>query len=390
MESRNISWDENHKNENTLALSKSLTGYIGTPKRKIILKPKYKEITISHIIRLYNYVYSYQGKEDDELLDITESSRNIVQSFLTKLQDQLLIGLLQDYSRQNSNTQYVKGKVDYTETYKNSRLLKNRPVKTELFQLSLDLPINRLIVGALKKISDSNDYFSQSMEISAYFKGVTSVEENASDFLTTINFNSKDLRYKKVAIEAAMIIDSLFYDGTEGSKGGESFVVNFDILFEKFIAKILLEEVNEHDFSIWKEPKIYATEYFNGQRTNNLKSFLPDLLYKYNPENELVNYQPTAEAVIDVKNKAYSIFKNADIYQIMLYNQLLYAKKNILVYPSFSPKQSTTLFIENEKLPVPYVHSVFINIKEEKAEGFKQSIKQFINDLYECLDSKYD
>lgn len=389
LESRKIPWEENQKKENTLALSKSLTGYIRTPKRKIILSPKYSEVNISHIIRLYNYVYSYHDKEDDELLDITESSQTIVKSFLSKLQEQLLIGLLQDYSRRESNINFLKGRVDYIKSYKNSRLLKNRPVKTDIFQLSLDLPINRLIVGALKKITKSNEYFSQSMELLAYFDGVSPIEERASDFLATINFNSKDLRYKKIASEAAMIIDSLFYDATQGSAGGESFLVNFDSLFEKFIVKILLKEVEEHDFSTWEDRRSFATEYFNGEKIS-MRIYQPDLLYKFNPENELQDYQATAEAVIDVKNKAYSIFKNADIYQIMLYNQLLYAKKNILVYPSFAPKSSTTLFIDNEKIPVPYIHSVFINITQKTAEGFKQSIQQFIYDLYDCLDSQYD
>lgn len=320
------------------------------------------------------------------MLDITDSSRDIVKSFLGKLQDQLLIGLLQDYSSQEMNVNFLKGKIDYIKSYKNSLLQKKSPINTKLFQLTLDLPINRLIVGALKKTSQSNEYFSQSMELLAYFDDVSPIEENASDYLATVTFTSKDYRYKKVAIEAAMIIDSLFYDATQGSIGGESFLVNFDLLFEKFIAKILLKEVEEHDFSVWKEKKTFAAEYFNGQNINK-KLYQPDLLYKFNPENQLEENQATAEAVIDVKNKAYTVFKNADIYQIMLYNQLLYAKKNILVYPSFSPKQSTTLFIDNEKLPVPYIHSVFINIAEKSAEKFKSSIQRFIFDMYECLDS---
>src|SRR5690554_4982272 len=75
LEKKRIPWAEEHKNASVIALSRSLTGYIKTPIRTINIEPKYKEIKLAHILRLYNYVYSYRDTEDDALLDINKSNQ---------------------------------------------------------------------------------------------------------------------------------------------------------------------------------------------------------------------------------------------------------------------------------------------------------------------------
>lgn len=388
LEKKGISWRQEQKEASVIALSKSLTGYIKTPRRIINIEPKYREINIAHILRLYNYVYSYRDVQDDELLDINKSnqSQNIVNSFLKKLQENISIGILQDYFPFEQNTKYLKGNVDYVSTYKNIMKLRRYPVKTEVYTLSPNVDVNRLIVGALQIISKSGENSSEAIELLDYFNNVVPISENASEFLQSIHFNSKNIRYKKVASDAAMIIDSLYYDGVRGNVGGESFLINFDILFEKFVRKILLEETNERNFSVWKEPKLFGKEYLKGFVLSS-RFYQPDILYKFNPEDEERDYKPTAEAVVDVKNKANGVFKNADIYQVMLYNQLLYAKKSILIYPSFFYKPSTIFTIENDSLPVPEIHSVFIDIASPDAETFKGSISNLIENIYEILEN---
>ena len=70
-----------------------------------------------------------------------------------------------------------------------------------------------------------------------YFDDFLAITENASEFLNSINFKSKNLRYKKVASNSAMIIDWLYYYSLKGEAGGESFLINLVILFEKTVEK---------------------------------------------------------------------------------------------------------------------------------------------------------
>lgn len=388
LEKKGIVWKSEHKEASVISLSKSLTGYIKTPRRTINIEPKYKEINLSHILRLYNYVYSYNDSQDDELLDVNEStqSQQIVNSFIRKLRENISIGILQDYYPTKQHMKFLKGNVDYVSTFINSVELKRNPVKTNVYTLSPNVDINRLITGALQLISKSGQNRFEAVELLDYFRTVEPVKENASDFLSRIHFNSKNIRYKKVASEAAMIIDSLYYDDFGGNVGGESFLINFDILFEKFVQKVLTELPEEREFYIWKEKKIFGVEYLNGFPLSK-NEYKPDILYKFKPEDEERDYQPSAVAVIDVKNKAHGVFKNADIYQILVYNQLLYAKKSVLIYPSFFYKEPTVFTIDNERIPVPEVNSVFIDIAAPNAESFKSSIQNLIEDLYEILEN---
>lgn len=388
LEKKGIRWVEEQRKVSVLSLSKSLTGYIKTPRRTIDIEPKYKEIKLVHIIRLYNYVYSYRDTQDDELLDIDTSnqSENLVDSFLKKLRENISIGILQEYAIFEQKSKYLKGNVEYVSTYKDSMKLRTYPVKTKMYTLSLDIDLNRLIVGALKIISQSGRYNSESMELLGYFNNhVEAITNNASEYLQNIHFNSKNIRYKKIVSQAAMIIDSLYYDSLKGNVGGESFLVNFDILFEKFVKKILIEETTERSFSIWNEPKLLGKEYLNGVVVGS-RLYQPDIVYNFIQEDEERGYQPTAEAVLDVKNKANGVFKNSDVYQIMLYNQLLYAKKSILIYPSFYSKPTTILTIENNIIPVPEIYSVFIDIATPNTETFKKAIYNLIEDVFQVLE----
>src|SRR5699024_12262501 len=87
----------------------------------------------------------------------------------------------------------------------------------------------------------------------------------------------------KIAMEASIIIDSLYYDDISGSTGGESFLINFDTLFEQFIQKVLIHETNQRDFSKWTEPNILGKEYLNGFVIKEGK-YNPDLMYRLNLE----------------------------------------------------------------------------------------------------------
>ncbi|CAK1254770.1 hypothetical protein LMG30237_ALEAABJJ_01600 [Fructobacillus tropaeoli] len=134
-----------------------------------------------------------------------------------------------------------------------------------------------------------------------------------------------------------MIIDNLFIDSKLGMNGGESFLQNFDILFEQFIRKILSQTPNR-EYKTWKQSSIFGTVYEKNQKVDE-RVYIPDIIFKEKQKDSENEFRDSALAVIDVKNKAFSQFKPADIYQILTYSALLKSKIAILVYPSFLDKQ---------------------------------------------------
>src|SRR5699024_6660383 len=144
-----------------------------------------------------------------ELLDVNPSAQsgNIIKSFLQKLRENILIGILHDYFLKDKIINFLKGKLDFITTYKNILKHNDYLVSTEMHTLSPNTAINRLIKGALLIVSRlTNDDNLKALDLLDYFISVDPILTNATEFFEEIYFDPKNIRYKKIAMEAAMII----------------------------------------------------------------------------------------------------------------------------------------------------------------------------------------
>lgn len=373
-----IVWTNEDKNNLVLPLSKAYVGYIVTPERKINLKPKYKEIDFEHIFRIYLYVYAYKTTDSSTVLDISESNNDIDigELFLESLAKNLRSGIVQTYNKRQSKTQTLKGQIAWTKTYKNYLLNHKKFVSTRISRLTLDNTLNQIIVTALQRIKHINKYSSSAINTLMYFENVRGNIKNGSKAVESITFNSNTSRYRRTLTFAAMIIDNLDYDDIGNNIGTESFIINFDRLFEDFVAKILEETPSERNFTTWSKNKIFADIIRNGIPVDN-RNYLPDILYKFKDEDENFTYSPSSYAVLDVKNKAYSPFKNSDIYQILMYAKLLHSSKAILLYPSFGYREREKLILDSEIFSPSEIYGCFISISDKSGNDFIKSISNF-------------
>lgn len=375
-----VVWRSEDKYNLLLPLSKSYVGYIVTPKRKINLQPKYREIGFEHIFRMYLYVYGYKSSDSPGVLDVSKSQTDVdvAKLFFDSLQKNIQTGIIQTYVKTAITSRSIRGTVNYRKTYMNHLKGKNKPIDTKVSRLSLDNLQNRLIVTALSKLRHVKSYSSISSRLLMYFEGVPDSVESGSSVFETLVFNSNTSRYRQTLLYAAMIIDELDYDDVGNSVGTESFMVNFDRLFEDFVAKVLKDTPNTREFLTWKDSKKYADILSNGTRLDS-REYLPDILYKFKSEDEAFDYLPSSYAVLDVKNKAYGVFKNADIYQILMYAKLLHSKKALLLYPAFSRKYPEELVLNPEIFDPSIITGCYINIADNSGEKFLESIQFFVD-----------
>lgn len=376
----NIQWYSEDKKNSILPLSKSYVGYIVTPKRKIDLIPKYSEIGFEHIFRMYLYVYGYKSSESTAILDVSETQNDIdvAKLFFDSLKNNINTGILQTYQKKIVSAQVIKGRVNYPNSYKNYLTGKRKFIETKVSRLSLNNSYNQLIATALVKLRHVKKYSSVSSSFLMYFEGVSNNISNGSELLDSINFNSNTSRYRKTLLYAAMIIDQLDYDDVGNSVGTESFIINFDRLFEDFVAKVLKKIPKEREFITWNTSKKYA-EIFSNETRQDSREYLPDILFKFTAEDEEYDYLPSSYGVLDVKNKAYGIFKNADIYQILTYAKLLHSKKAVLLYPAFSRKLPDYLSLNPEIFAPSVITACYVNIADISGEEFLKSIDLFVN-----------
>jgi len=381
-----IPWSYEEKSKGILPLSKSYVGYITTPCREIVLKPKYKEIGFEHVIRLYMYVYGYRPTDSAAILDVSEAetSAEVADMFIKNLKRNVQEGIIRTYVREATLGKSLKGKVNYTKTYFNLLMRKRKYVAAKVSALSLQNDYNNLIVAALKKLQHVKKYTSDATELSLYFENVKGDVTNGSVILENINFNSNTNRYRRTLTYAAMIIDQLSYSDTGSTVGTDSFLINFDRLFEDFVAKVLKELPERKDFGTWANKKKFADVIGNEGRHEE-REYQPDIIYKYTAEDPNYDYEASAYAVLDVKNKAYGQFKNADIYQMLTYTRLLHSTKSILLYPSFYKRYPEKLVLDSMAFSGTTISACFVNIADESGTEFLKSIHWFADTVVNTI-----
>jgi len=373
-----ISWTYEEKQNNILPLSKSYVGYINTPLRTITLKPKYKEIGFEHIVRLYLYVYGYRPTDSAAVLDVssTDNSVDVADMFIKNLKRNIQEGVIRTYERKETKLSTIRGRVNYVDSYISLMLHKRKPIKARVSSLSIENDVNALIMTALTKLRHIKKYTAVATELAMYFEGAADNITNGSAVLESINFNSNTSRYRKTLTYAAMIVDQLTYSDTGSTVGTDSFIINFDRLFEDFVAKALKEFPEKKEFSTWSSKKKFADVIGAGGKYDE-REYQPDIIFRYLDEDERYDYLPSAYAVLDVKNKAYNQFKNPDIYQILTYAKLLHCEKAVLLYPSFHKRTPEQLSLDSSIFTPSIVYSCFVNIAEENGEAFLDSIRWF-------------
>lgn len=381
-----IFWSKEQKDNGLLILSASLVGYIVTPYRTIKLPVKYSEITFEHVLRMYLYLYTFRKNDDAKELDISPNSDDldITKSFFRLLRKETSNGILREYKPANIHEKVVTGHVNWNKTLYNIKKMSNSPITTTKFSLSTDNPINRLIVGALTKLTLSNKYSSTATGFLEFFRDVKNpVKKNGAKHLQNIVFNSNTNRYRKLLNYASMIIDNTDYNDMGKNTSVRSFLLNFDALYEDFVIKILTEESHVQGFSTWNGMHALGHSSTFGDVT-----YQPDILFKYQSEDPNNDYKEHAYGVLDCKNKAYSIFKNADIYQIVSYSRKLNSNYAILLYPSFEDTQPAVLNLDYDLFSPASIYAAFINISKDSGEDFLKSIKNFAKTVVSIL--QYD
>lgn len=381
-----ISWSLEEKRNNILPLSKSYVGYINTPVRIITLKPKYHEIGFEHIIRLYLYVYGYRPTDSASILDVSnaETSADVADMFIKNLRRNVQEGIIRTYEREDIKARALKGRVNYTKTYLNAKMRKRKYVETRVSSLSLQNDYNNLILSALNKLQHVSKFSATATELSMYFDGAKSNVKNGSLVLERINFNSNTARYRRTLTYAAMIIDQLSYSDKGAAVGTDSFLINFDRLFEDFVAKVLKELPEKKEFTTWANKRKFAKVVGNSGVYEE-REYQPDIIYRFSAEDEQFDYMPSAYAVLDVKNKAYGQFKNADIYQILTYARLLHSRKAVLLYPSFQKKKPELLSLDAHIFSPSTISACFVNIADRNGSDFLNSIHWFADTVVKTI-----
>lgn len=371
---KGMSWDCLDSQQLILKFPQQYIGYIGLPGRKIIIKPKHNGITISHILRVYYFLYSAEYTDlDTPMYDVEAGNDvNLVAMYIQELLAVVHRGLPVEYREKTDDLGFVRGNLNVVPTSLNIRCRKRESFNCTFDDLTRDIKLNRLLLAAAKKIES----YTNSSDLAYIVRQFGEVDY--SKVPETVSFTKNTAYCKKAASLAYMILNDLTLSTDGETSSGESLLINFDKVYEDFIKKILMEYSGVGKFSYWTEEKVYA--FCSDSEGYFERSYIPDLLYDYNETHG----KPSARAILDMKNKTALPFHNPDVYQMAFYGQMLNCKKIILCYPSNKNARSTALRFNDEKFFLQKVYAAYMNLAGNSAREFKENILSFVYRI-ECL-----
>jgi len=369
-----LSMDNYNTANKTFAFPATIVGYIQFSDRIIYINPRFKDFTLTEIFIMKLMTYDLQSENHylENYRDLLKYKNNIPllsQLYIKELKRVIKIGLPHEFVKSEIETNWFKGKVDIPKTILNLRKKKANPVHAIHESLRSNLLINYLFYLALTKVKEHIDRFD-------YLYLFTNLNGRYNFKISDLNKVEvkRNFVYAKKCIEfARMILNDLTPFNFSGGKTGEAFLINFDRLFENFIAKILVKSELGYLFEKPSAEVVYG-QYFLGSNYFQ-KGVLPDIWF-----NKSINIDKVeCTGIIDVKNKYPEIFSNPDIFQILYYCGKFNSKNAVIVYPHTKTQASIRMkFTEESEVTL---HSVFFNIKTIANGNFDQERLRFSQEV---------
>lgn len=375
---QNIVLDSTKFTTDFVELPQQYVGIIELPNRILIIKPKVLGLELSHILRMYYFVYLNNKVDlDEDIFGLDSiSDESITDLFISELLKVVKIGLPMQYKDSHTTSKFANGTINLLETYIGLKEKKSTPFSVNISNLSHDVKINQILYLAYRKTYNLVDDNVKGL-LDSTFQDISRIDRVHSEPTITRN-----LKYcEKVLTLAYIIINDMSITGFGESGFGENVLINFDRLFEHFVQKVLIIYSEDNLFSTWNEASYYG-EYINPDYGVINKTYQPDLLYNY--KKTLTGGESTC--ILDMKNKTSSPFSNADVYQMCFYSAMLNATKVILCYPASQDQEILTLNLSNDGINLKRINAVYINLAGDSAEEFKENIYKFIGYIFKIIE----
>lgn len=350
-------------------------GYINMPNRNVIIDSKHEGIELSHLIRIYYFLYASDTADlDDPIYDIDSGSTfDVVENFIKELDKIVKKGLPVEYRDNRENLMFLRGNINVINTLMNRTLGKREVFDCTYDELSHDVPVNQVLYKAFLKAKQ----IANSGTIGVLEKHFFDVSE--VNIIPEVQLTTNTMYCKKAVSLAYMILNDLSITDAGNQAYGQNLLFNFDRMFEEFIKRILTVYSGDYGFTYWTDEKSYAL--CRTEDEEFYKSYIPDMLYGYQDKVLPIS----AYAILDMKNKTSRPFSNADVYQMFFYANQLNSKKVILCYPSSRKTANGRLRFDNDSFTIRKLYASYINIAGNTSKEFKSNIYEFIDNVRTLL-----
>lgn len=275
-------------------------------------------LNVVYDVKIQNKIIAKLGSKESGIIEI------LITLFLKELDFQYNKGIYKEYIKVEKNLYSMKGKIDFNKNI-NKNLFSPHRFYCKYSSLSENNIINQIIKCTLIHIDKlTKNTFNKGI-IKKLLYSLENVDYyiNISNDIKNIKFNRQSERFRDTINYCKMFWDGFGASITTGKHEVESFLIDMNDLFEKYIYKIL--------------KKIYGNKNIKYQENN--KFLLTDTL---NSKNKKINLRPdiilegeNGRTIIDTKWKITDKFINpADAYQMNAYiDNIDNSNEVILLFP---------------------------------------------------------
>lgn len=338
--------------------SHQYVGIIKLSETEIIIEPKTTINNLTYILSSTYKSINWQNKIAS-CSSIKELSLLVLLVFLDSLKTLINQGLNQNYEEIKNSSQTIRGKIDFTNQFKENpiHLVKH---SCEYTELSIDTLENQLIKLALTETAlickQTKELTSLFNKIYQHFNLVSLVSFNKINF-SKVNFNRLNTHYQMPLALAKMILELSSPNLKEGYKEFPAFLIDMNKLFERFVAEELKTSCQNH-LSIDYQTSDYLD-------INYQIKIIPDFVLRRADQ---------VLAIIDTKYKLKET--TSSYYQILAYCLAYQSDKGILIYPNWEKENSIT-YIKNCNIVINCI-GIILN---KGTKELKSSIEQIINSI---------
>lgn len=314
----------------------------------------------------------------DEYFDLLSEEVNyydiIVLFFFNELEKLLSLGLNTGYKTYEDNLSCIKGKILFKE-HLNHNYLRNDKIFCSYSELTTDILENRIIKYTLYYLSQGFfldntvnskllNYYNRLDQISL----IPSI--SLSESLNRIEYTPLNEHYRPILSLCELLLrDSSLDEETLGKKTVISFLVDMNILFEKFVVRLFQERIKSEMLNV-EEQKVKYADINN----NELKLKL-DILISYNEKSILI---------LDTKYKEFEGSPDiSHVAQLALYSNSTGVKNCCLIYAG-KPKREIHSYYLYQGIKI-YIFS--FDLQASNKYQFEAKCNNFIDSLNSLLQS---
>ncbi|MFW6015939.1 MAG: McrC family protein [bacterium] len=372
-------------------LLKHYVGFVANKQVKLQILPKIfeensgmdsldkKDEAIKILLRLLYYSGYIKTKEIPSPQNIKNYKSDLFEIFISIFIKRFFKLFFRDvhrkYEKAISNTQFIKGKILFSETLRKNSYYKHLHY-VQYDEFTMNTILNKIIKTTMIYLLSQSLSMENKKELKKaliYLEDVDRIRLSEIAF-KKVTFNRLNHDYQPLFNMAKMFYYNLKPGFYEGDQKTFTFLVPLYNLFEKFVYQLLhkhyinnsqkevLYQKPEHYLAVKDDSKKFKLKPDITIRENNKVKVILDAKYK-NPNKKILP---------------------SDVYQMLAYATAYKCKELYLVYPAFhkmkSPVEIRDTFIINTDFDDICLHVVQIDLRENNIESVQNELGSIISD----------